>query len=226
MKGKELMDSSLLWRIGDGCSIDIRRDLWIPMSHNRKLLGVINIPDWNRDRLTNSLQADDVEKILQIPISSRLPPDKLYWPLSKNGIYSVKSRYYEACKLLECTKPGSSSQVNTDSRIWTKVWSCSVPPKDRCHRSEESAMHALKDCDIVRGLWLTSPLGLRSKLSACSSMTDWVAAMFRSLKSEDAVIFVLSLWVIWNDRNNLVFDNPRVPPPFLFHCIPGFLGTM
>ncbi|XP_050217275.1 uncharacterized protein LOC126668101 [Mercurialis annua] len=35
----------------------------------------------------------------------------------------------------------------------------------------------------------------------------------------------MSLWVIWLDRNNIVFDNYRPPMPVLFNSIPSMLET-
>ncbi|XP_050217683.1 uncharacterized protein LOC126668536 [Mercurialis annua] len=95
----------------------------------------------------------------------------------------------------------------------------------RCHTVEESAIHCIKECEEVQGLWLLSPLNLRVDRFQCSNAQEWLALMFSTLKREEAQIFVMALWLIWMDRNNIVFGNLRLPLPVMFTCIFSFLST-
>ncbi|XP_050222577.1 uncharacterized protein LOC126672667 [Mercurialis annua] len=92
----------------------------------------------------------------------------------------------------------------------------------RCGEENETDVHALKDCVEVRGLWLSSPLGLRTDTFQPSSMVDWVSTMFTLLKGEEVQDFLTCIWVVWNDRNNIIFNNKRRHASMLFHCVAEF----
>ncbi|XP_050232977.1 uncharacterized protein LOC126681482 [Mercurialis annua] len=68
---------------------------------------------------------------------------------------------------------------------------------------QETQLHALKDCEVVRGLWLLSPLNLRTDRFQCNNMKEWISQMFTSLRDDELQLFILSLWTIWTDRNNI-----------------------
>ncbi|XP_050233580.1 uncharacterized protein LOC126682069 [Mercurialis annua] len=231
-----------------------------------KPLGLINAPvackvsyfidapsaTWDRDKLAASFSSQEVSDILKIPLSRRLPPDKVFWYPNKNGFYTVKSGYYKACAIINRESASSSSSAITSNEIWKRIWNCSIQPKikhflwrichgalpctdnlvkrsvpvlnccPRCGVSPENDLHALKNCDEVRGIWLLSPLSLRSDSFQASSMVERMNHMFTSLKGEDIQTFLTCLWVIWNDHNNIVFNNKRVPLPLLFRCVSEF----
>ncbi|XP_050222609.1 uncharacterized protein LOC126672695 [Mercurialis annua] len=64
-----------------------------------------------------------------------------------------------------------------------------------------------------------SPLSLRVDRFQSTSLVDWVNSMLTTLKADELQLFVLSLWSIWNDRNNIVFGNRRLAPDMLFSNI-------
>ncbi|XP_055962333.1 uncharacterized protein LOC126687828 [Mercurialis annua] len=201
--------------------VNVKSDNWIVSSHNMKPVAVSNISDdctvsffidknmacWDHDKVNQHFSPTDAKNILQIPVSKRLPPDKLFWPLTKNGIYSVRSGYYRAMDMLR--RP--------------QVPITTVCP--RCNVADETILHCFKDCEVVRGLWLISPINLRVDRFSCNSAVEWLRMMFTSLKPEDLQIFVLSLWLVWVDRNNLVFGNNRAPPMQLFKGIQSMMFT-
>ncbi|XP_050222270.1 uncharacterized protein LOC126672363 [Mercurialis annua] len=89
----------------------------------------------------------------------------------------------------------------------------------RCGLEDESRLHALKDYNVVRGLWLTSPLNLRVDSFPCRNTTEWLSQVFSVFKQEELQIFLQCLWLIWTDRNNLVFGNTRMPFQTLFRQV-------
>ena len=66
---------------------------------------------WRRDRLERIFLAFEVETVLCIPISYHLPDDQLILVDNKKRIFSVKSAYYVARKVLEVSDKGSPHQV-------------------------------------------------------------------------------------------------------------------
>ncbi|XP_050211970.1 uncharacterized protein LOC126662127 [Mercurialis annua] len=175
---------------------------------------------WDVEKVRRTFSENDAHNILQLPISNRLPPDKLYWPHDKKGMFTVRSSYYVADKMLRRDVAGPSN-IQGSSDYWNKIWSL----LQRCKTEEETTLHCLKECEVVRGLWLVSPLNLRTVGIRCDSIPDWIATMSSSLKQEELQLFVMSLWVIWTDRNNIVFENHRSPTPFLFNGIQSMIAT-
>ncbi|XP_050207714.1 uncharacterized protein LOC126657122 [Mercurialis annua] len=210
MEGKRVLDTGVAWRIGNGEKVDVGCKVKYFLTADGR---------WDVEKLQNCFSSDDVSNVLKIPLSRNLPPDKLFWTFNRNGFYTVKSGYYQACKVLHRDVASSSSSHNNDG-LWKRIWRLSVQPKvrhfiwrilheslpcnaklarripasselcPRCGVVEESQLHALKDCE-----------------------------MFNRLKKDEVHIFVMSLWVIWLDRNNIVFDNNRHPPDLLFRSV-------
>ncbi|XP_050238127.1 uncharacterized protein LOC126687613 [Mercurialis annua] len=210
-------------------------------------LGVVNAPvdctvsyfidgsaiSWDRDKVVSAFSSQVAKEILKIPISNRLPPDKLFWPSNKNGLYTVKSGYYKACSILN-RGSASSSSSSDHSDLWKTIWRVLVQPKIRhflwriCHGTVPCKNNLVRPSFIcVEGL-RGSPrfvVVIASESSVDHGPTlllvDWIRSMFESLKSDELQAFIVSLWVLWNDRNNIVFDNPRLPAQFLFSSVPA-----
>ncbi|KAL6146356.1 hypothetical protein ACLB2K_057037 [Fragaria x ananassa] len=78
--------------------------------------------------------SNDVNRILSIPIGPGIGLDRLIWPLSKNGKYSVSSGYHWVHSVLTT---GSSSSISNTSHIvsakcWKMLWGLKTLPKIKC----------------------------------------------------------------------------------------------
>ena len=96
------------WQVGNGASIDIRRDKWLPSPDTFKLISppvalpmgmtVNNLIDphhgtLQRDLIRHTFSLDDARSIMSIPLSSRLPPDRLIWAYTSKDNFTVRSAY-------------------------------------------------------------------------------------------------------------------------------------
>ena len=101
--GLDLLKKGLIWRVGNGRSIRIWRDNWIPRPFSYKpisLQGRCRIRfvsdllnpngSWKVDLLQLHFLNADVIEIMKIRASPRLDEDVIAWGPSKNGIFSVK----------------------------------------------------------------------------------------------------------------------------------------
>ncbi|XP_050238183.1 uncharacterized protein LOC126687670 [Mercurialis annua] len=173
----------------------------------------------DRDKIDRAFSVQDVNEILKIPFSRRLPPDKLFWPANKNGFFTVKSCYYKACNIINKGVAGSSISSDLDG-LWNKIWKCSV----WCgSRNNPPCIERLRGSP---GSLLLSPLNLRVHRSPAADLIEWLCSMFTTLKSDELQVFVTSLWIILNDHNNVVFENHRVPAQFLFRSVIALCDTI
>ena len=126
--------------MGDGSSIDIWEDPWIPSLPRFRLLtpnGDPERPKWVREFITQNawdtrelskwVTENECKAIVQIPIPLNRSEDKWAWHFTKNGEFSVRSAYY--LELEENKKARASSSTDPRKTIWEKLWAAQVPTK-------------------------------------------------------------------------------------------------
>ena len=131
------------WQVGNGASIDIRRDKWLPSPDTFKVISppvalpigmtVDNLIDphhgtWQGDLILHTFSPDDARSIISIPLSSRLPSDWLIWAYTSKGNFTVRSAYRIALSSSSDQRPKNSSSGNRSS-FWKNVWRLNVPNK-------------------------------------------------------------------------------------------------
>lgn len=102
MWSKDLLHNGTIWKIGDGATINARRDSWIPSIASGKVsssvfydsnvtLNCLFTEDmtWDIPKLNASFLPFEVEAILKVPIAR-------YWRWKKKGTYTVKSGYWSS----------------------------------------------------------------------------------------------------------------------------------
>jgi len=96
------------WGIGNGNSVKVWRDNWIPMNHGFKVVTTAEAQSpskmvedlvqqdplrWDSDILSSHLLPIDKAGIEQIPLLNKSQSDDLMWVYYSTGIYTVKSGY-------------------------------------------------------------------------------------------------------------------------------------
>lgn len=114
LHGREILSKGLRWQVQKGRRINFWEDKWIPTMPNftitlPKPVGVEiewvanaideNSKCWNKAKLEQLISKEEVDAIVQIPISLFQREDSLIWHFTSNGAYSVKSGYHVAVKL-------------------------------------------------------------------------------------------------------------------------------
>ena len=124
----------LRWRVGDGESINVWRDPWLPSEflpfvssqaaarlENMRVLELIKsgTNEWNLELLQPLLCARDISMIESIPLCSRKVDDTLFWPFTLLGSYTVKSGY----RFLYKAQSMDNNDYNPeDNGLWKMVW--------------------------------------------------------------------------------------------------------
>lgn len=135
--GLELLKEGMIWRIGNGESVRIWRDNWLPRSTSLKPIGprgrsrlirVSSLLDqygaWDEAAVWANFAPIDASTILKIRTSPPGDPDFLAWQPEKNGIFTVRSAYKLGLNLTESARnvPAPSNSPNGDRQIWKKMW--------------------------------------------------------------------------------------------------------
>ncbi|CAN6552805.1 unnamed protein product [Malus baccata var. baccata] len=139
-EARKVLNQGLRWRVGNGKSINIREDPWFPKPATFKVrpmnnLGETMVSDlidsdtkvWRSDLIVNGFHRDDASTILSIPLSHAGSNDRLVWHYATNGIYSVKTGYSMALKLMDDGAlgrkgRGNPSESNKLKLVWNNIW--------------------------------------------------------------------------------------------------------
>ncbi|RLN42620.1 retrotransposon protein, putative, unclassified [Panicum miliaceum] len=146
MRGIKVLESGVIWRVGNGEKINIWNDPWIPRGITRREITprggnlvsrVSELIDpvsggWDDDLLNQTFWSEDVEVIKSIPVHFDLD-DVLAWHFDIRGIFSVKSAYkvYRDVVEHESRRGQASTAANcrTDETFWKKLWKLNCPGK-------------------------------------------------------------------------------------------------
>ena len=141
---QNIVKEGMRWRVGNGERIQVWEDKWLPLSSTYKVVspnlflnGNTRVSDlidsssasWKVSVIDVLFLPHEAELIKSIPLSSRLPKDKLIWALSPNGQFSVRSAFSLVVSISQAIGRGASSDAGLVRRFWKKVWSLPIPHK-------------------------------------------------------------------------------------------------
>ena len=148
--------------------------------------------EWRTEVIDTLFLPHKADVIKSIPISYRLPPDKLIWSETRNGLFTVRSAYKLAVTWSSPPNRCTSSAANNLRRFWRRIWSIPVPHKIRhfmwraccnalpmkdnllrrkitqeelckdCKGASETVGHVLWGCPKAKEAWECSKLVLSS----------------------------------------------------------------
>ena len=140
------MQQGLRWSVGNGESILVWGDRWLPSTSTHKVVSPKlflhkdtrvsefidpDVAGWKGGALDAVFLPHETELIKSIPISLQLPEDKLIWALTSNGVFSVGSAYRLAMDQARAERSGSSSNNGKICKFWRQLWLLEIPHKVR-----------------------------------------------------------------------------------------------
>ena len=147
LKGVQVLQSGIIWRVGDGCTINIWSDPWLPRGISRSVTSqqgshvITKVSDlidptsgtWDIQLLRQTFNEEDVQVILQILIQGGAI-DTPAWNFDKKGKFSVKSAYQvvlgkQARNSAHDVASSSSQNVQCRTTFWKKLWRLPLPKK-------------------------------------------------------------------------------------------------
>nr|POE68352.1 putative ribonuclease h protein [Quercus suber] len=239
------------WRVGDGNSIRVWTDPWLPsdflpfvsspVAQNFEEAKVANLIDpvskqWRTAFIQSIFSSRDTELIQSIPLSSFPMRDKLVWPHTPSGVYTVKSGYRFLCKAQSFDE---DNYQPVETNLWKKVWGLQVLPKvrnlvwraikdsvpskvnlrrrriladdlcDHCKGALKDTVHALWSCPLLAPVWAHDPCWNFRTSQTFASFRDLVKYLIE--KGVDLNFFSNVVWKIWHRRNALRTCNKPFP---------------
>lgn len=141
LKGRDTIKMGLKGRVGNGRSINVFKDQWLPCVGSGRVLSpplnhdpdlkVADLIDhelhcWNSDLVNDIFLPFEAKVILAFPLSLVDTLGRLFWTKTKSGDYSVKS----GDKLLrendDFGVPGASDHTG-NREVWKQLWKLHVP---------------------------------------------------------------------------------------------------
>ena len=141
---REVLKLGMRWHIGDGRSVKIWHDPWLPLKGSFMVHSVPhgldpgetvsallqeNTQRWNIKKIKEVFSEWEANVIVAIPLPPRPRVDRLFWDETKSGIFSVKSAYHLQLRHRAAGLTGEGSVVGRDRKFWKFLWSLSIPPK-------------------------------------------------------------------------------------------------
>jgi len=253
---KDLLQHVLIWRVGNGQNIQVWGDRWlsVPVSYSvqspKQLLAAdatiaslinSNAKEWKADLVKIVLNAEEVQVVLNIPLSPSLPPDKLIWQGTKNGVFSVKSAYHLG-KEIQQRMVGDCSHVDKEKDVWQLIWSLKIPNFVKhfhwracknilptktnlfncnvvdsklcpcCLVEEEDVLHAMWSCRATQDVWDSGPLIFQKSSFIGISFQQLLSFFSNRPGRDDLNLMAILSQRIWFRRNKLVFDDVLLHP--------------
>lgn len=237
MSAKEVIEAGARWQIGDDQSVGIWTDRWLPeqakfkvwspvaiLPQDAKVCELIdpNTMKWRRDLVFSIFNRFEAQQIVNIPLSLRLPEDKLIWHWERDGEYSVRSAYHVIFE--EKIRDAAESSNARGKKIWKEIWRAEVPNRIRnflwrlvrsilptkvnlrrkgvaldttcpiCNMGEEDSDHLFMYCQAIQVMWFASQLGIHTPVHM--SLVDWITQWMSCPDPLAKQIFCVTLWKI------------------------------
>ncbi|KAL0399793.1 UNVERIFIED_CONTAM: putative mitochondrial protein [Sesamum radiatum] len=220
---RDLLAARSRWHIGQGRSVNIWTDCWIPRPITFQVITAPNClslqatvseliredGEWNKEIIREVFRPEDVSAILAIPLMAG-SQDCLRWHFEKHGRYSVHSGY----RLLSqgfvsdgYSYASASSSCSLGS--WNFIWKAEVPPKVR-----------LFIWRVCRNLLPTS-VNLSCMVCNSDDPEVWIRGLYRNLDKPTFGRALIRCWLLWWARNVLIFENSKVSAPRIIDRVRG-----
>jgi hypothetical protein len=139
--GLQLLKTGLVWRVGNGNSIRIWRDNWLPRSGTGRpvtpqgccrLRRVCELMDnhgaWRTDLIRDTFLPVDADEIIKIQTSPRMGEDLLAWGPERYRCFMVRSAYQFALEdHLRSSSVAASRAPDGRRAVWAFFWRCPAP---------------------------------------------------------------------------------------------------
>ena len=144
MAAQNIIRKGCKWQVGNGALIDIWVDKWLNgpatfslLTRLKTLLDQSSVSllidlvtgGWHDELVRQVFLLADVHSILSIPLSVRMPRDKLVWAFTLKGNFTVCSAYKIVVVDFMATHMEGTSNSEDHITLWRRLWSLNVSNK-------------------------------------------------------------------------------------------------
>ncbi|KAI5400556.1 hypothetical protein KIW84_065444 [Lathyrus oleraceus] len=194
-----------------------------------------NVKQWDVQEIRDVFTHDVANDILKVPLLEDVLEDSMVWKEEQNEVYRVKSSYwllrsFQTNRLI-CREEGdwgSLWNIKAPPRakhlLWRIFRGClptrkklrqhfvqCTPNCQLCENSEEDECHVFFGCGTTNQSWRET--GLYSNIEPCLNNFSDVNALILDICSikdmRNAGRVAVLIWMIWNNRNNAIWNNDR-----------------
>ncbi|XP_057416181.1 uncharacterized protein LOC130710823 [Lotus japonicus] len=171
---------------------------------------------WNVPLLEWTFCPATAARIMSVPLPRQPESDQLFWLGTADGLYSVKTGYEFLQEVVARDSPSTSLSRGLDQTLWKRFWKEPSMPRVRevswrvcagalpvrtklrqrgvdvdssfplCGLEEETIDHLFLGCNIARGCWFASPMGVR--VDPGLTMVDFLTMVIRDMDLELALV--------------------------------------
>ncbi|XP_042974779.1 uncharacterized protein LOC122306417 [Carya illinoinensis] len=207
---RPLLAEGLLWKIGNGNSVKVWLDRWLPTPTSFKVQSPLKIlssgatvnslidqdtHSWNLALIQDVFIPEEVAVISKLHISPCSSSDRLTWRCTTNGMFTVKSAYHLQVSMND-SRHGQGSQPPTQGALWKQLWKLKVPSKVKVF-----IWRAAKDI-----------LPTKANLSEEQPFHELLADQLSLLPTKEHVELALTATKLWHRRNKFVFESSFISP--------------
>ncbi|KAJ0087890.1 hypothetical protein Patl1_32318 [Pistacia atlantica] len=224
MVARPVLESGLMWRIGDGSKARIWKDKWLPSPSSFKIqsqcLGI--------DQEAKAATLIYPIKILEVGSAQRLSAYHL----------QVES---------QLSSRGQSSSAANENKKWKKLWKLPITNAEKlflwkacqdilptkcnlvkkrviedpfcsfCCSEEEDVLHALWGCAATKDIWSSYSLTFQKMNDNFIDFRELVMFFLSELEEKHLVEFGVVVSKIWQRRNELTFKQHLSTPSQIIH---------
>lgn len=143
IKGRDVIRHGPIWRIGNGKSVNIWGDRWLPQKHSPTVLSprvgglveakVHSFIDeerrcWKTALIDETLLSFEATVVKNMPLYPTEQPDELIWPHGATGAYTVKTGY-RFLQVENQNQQLGQSDTHLLKPLWQGIWNLKVPSK-------------------------------------------------------------------------------------------------
>jgi hypothetical protein len=197
---------------------------------------------WNVPLITMVFEPSCAAKIIATPLYKSVSDDKRFWRVENNGIYSVRSAYRLCVQELIDTSHLKMNgawnlfwKIQVPPRVKNLLWrifhrciptcinlqqkgvNC-ITTCALCNNNEEDSYHLFFNCPNSMNIWSMCNFNslIISAMQNIHDAAELVFHLLEQLNAFDSSLLACVIWSIWNQRNNIIWNNVTDTQNFVF----------
>jgi hypothetical protein len=200
-------------------------------------LMMTNVKRWDKEKIHSLFPLNIANRIIETPLFDMVQDDKLIWVDNPHGNYTVKSGY-NLLQTISGKVASSSTQIDWQSLwkinappkakhfLWRMCKGC-LPTRVRlqekcvpcplscptCDQGNEDDLHFVIDCHVSSQA--RQAAGIEQHLlplfQNAGNVQELIIKICATLDTDTAGLFAMHMWLLWQNRNNKVWNDTNEP---------------